>query len=182
VMKMLAVLLLCECLAGCGSSSATNLTANWHFIFTSSANGDTYTGTASLTQSSAPVTSQGAGGLERMLSGTINFTNDPCATTAPISGTISGSNVILTATESGQPVSLTGNVNAAFTAMSGTTPLRAEDVSQEILDRGLRAGHRRQEVSKKTGDSAPFAFLAVNEAMRLETSERLCFVAPRKSP
>jgi hypothetical protein len=119
VMKMLAVLLLCECLAGCGSSSATNLTANWHFIFTSSANGDTYTGTASLTQSSAPVTSQGAGGLERMLSGTINFTNDPCATTAPISGTISGSNVILTATESGQPVSLTGNVNAAFTAMSG---------------------------------------------------------------
>ncbi len=115
----IGLLLLCECLAACGSSSATNLTATWHFTFKSSANGYTYAGTASLTQSSAPVTSQGAGGLERMVSGTMSFTNNPCASTAAISGTISGSNVILTATESGQPVSLTGNVNSAFTAMSG---------------------------------------------------------------
>jgi hypothetical protein len=115
----IGVLFLCECLAACGSSSATNLTANWRFTFKSSANGDTYNGTASLTQSSAPVTSQGAGGLERMLGGSISFTNNPCATTAPLSGTISGSNVILTATESGQSVSLTGNVNSTFTAMSG---------------------------------------------------------------
>jgi hypothetical protein len=54
-----------------------------------------------------------------MVTGTINFANNPCATSAPLSGTINGSNVILTATEGGQPVSLTGSVNAASTAMSG---------------------------------------------------------------
>ncbi len=125
VIKMAGVLLLCACLAGCGSSSAMSLTANWRFTFKSSATGDTYSGTASLTQSTTPVTSQGAGGLERMVTGTMSFVNDPCATTASVSGTISGLNVILTAMEGGQAVSLTGNVNAAFTTMSGdyTIPL-----------------------------------------------------------
>jgi hypothetical protein len=124
VIKMLGILLLCGCLAGCGSSSARNLTGNWQFTVKSSANGNTFSGTASITQS-GPVNSQGAGGLERMVAGTVNFANNPCATTAPLSGTISGSNVILTATEDGQSVSLTGSVNAAFTAMSGnyTAPL-----------------------------------------------------------
>lgn len=117
-MKMLGVLLLCGCLAGCGS--ATNLTGNWQFTLKSSANGSTYTGTASIMQSSGPIDSEGAGGMERMVSGTLNFANDPCATATPLSGTISGSNVIFTATEGGQPVvSFTGSVNAAFTAMSG---------------------------------------------------------------
>lgn len=120
---MLGVLLLCGCLAGCGSGP--DLSGNWQFTFKSSANGNTYTGTASITQSSVPVNSTGAGGLERMVTGTMNFANDPCGTTAPLSGTISGSNVIFTATEGGQWVSFTGNVNAAFTAMSGnyTAPL-----------------------------------------------------------
>jgi hypothetical protein len=118
VRKVLGVLLLCGCLAGCGS--APNLTGNWQFSLKSSANGNTYTGTASITQSSDPVDSLGAGGRERMVTGTMNFANGLCATAAPLSGTISGSNVILTATEGGQPViSLTGSVNAAFTAMSG---------------------------------------------------------------
>lgn len=115
MIKMLGVLLLCGCLAGCGS--APNLTGNWQFTLKSSATGNTYTGTASITQS-GPVDSKGSG-VERMVTGTINFANDPCATAAPLSGTISGSNVIVTATEGGQPVSLTGSVNAAFTAMSG---------------------------------------------------------------
>lgn len=118
VIKMLGVLLLCGCLAGCGSRP--NLTGNWQFTLKSSANGNTYTGTVSITQSSSPVKSLGAGGMERSVTGTMNLANDPCATAAPLSGTISGSNVILTATESGQPaVSLTGSVNGAFTAMSG---------------------------------------------------------------
>ena len=118
--KMLGVLFLCGCLVGCGSSSAANLTGNWQFTLKSSANGNTYTGTASITQSSGPVDSSGAGSLERMVTGTMNFANDPCAMAAPLSGTISGSNVILTATEGGQTaLSLTGSVNAAFTAMSG---------------------------------------------------------------
>jgi hypothetical protein len=121
--RTLGALLLCGCLAGCGSSyvssSTPNIAGNWQFTFKSSANGNTFTGTASLTQSSTPVTSQGAGGLERAISGTMNFANDPCATSAPLSGTISGLNVILSATESGQPVSFTGTVNPAVTAMSG---------------------------------------------------------------
>jgi hypothetical protein len=112
----LGVLLLCACLAGCGS--AANLTGSWRFTFKSSAGGSTYTGTASITQSGT-VDSEGAGGFERTLTGTMNLTNNPCATSGPLSGTISGLNVILTATEGGQLVSLTGNVNAAFTAMSG---------------------------------------------------------------
>jgi hypothetical protein len=108
--------LLCGCLAGCGS--AMNLTGSWQFTFKSSANGGTYAGTASITQG-GPVVSEGAGGLERMVTGTMNFANNPCATAAPLSGIISGLNVILTATEGGQLVSLTGTVNGAFTAMSG---------------------------------------------------------------
>jgi hypothetical protein len=116
VIKMLGVLLLCGCLAGCGSS-APNLTGNWQFTVKSSAYGNTYTGTASITQG-GPVDSSGSG-VERMVTGTMNFANDPCATAAPLTGTISGSNVILTATEGSQLLLLTGSVNAAFTAMSG---------------------------------------------------------------
>jgi hypothetical protein len=126
VTKMLGVLLLCGCLAGCGSRSAPNLTGNWQFTLKSSANGSTYNGTASITQS-GPDQSEGAGGLERMVNGTLNFANNPCATSAPLSGTINGSNVILSVIEGGQPVSLTGSVNAASTAMSGdyTAPVGA---------------------------------------------------------
>lgn len=121
MIRMLGVLLLCGCLAGCGS--APNLTGNWQFTFKSSADGNTYSGTASITQG-GPVQSQGSG-QERTVAGTMNFSDDPCATTAPLSGTISASNVILTATEGGEPVSLTGTVSPAFTAMSGnyTAPL-----------------------------------------------------------
>ncbi len=54
-----------------------------------------------------------------MVTGTMNFTNNPCATTAALSGTITVSSVILTATEGSQSVSFTGTVNGAFTAMSG---------------------------------------------------------------
>jgi hypothetical protein len=116
VIKMLRVVLLCGSLAGCGS--APNLTGSWQFTLKSSANGNTYTGTASITQSGL-VNSKGSG-VERVVTGTMNFVNDPCATTAQLSGTISGSNVILTATEGSQPVvSFTGSVNGAFTAMSG---------------------------------------------------------------
>jgi hypothetical protein len=115
--KMLGVVLLCGCLAGCGSS-ATNLTGNWQFTFKSSASGNTYTGTALITQGGY-VNSLGSG-IEGAVTGTVNLAHDPCATTAPLSGTISGLSVIITLTQATQPVSLTGSVNAAFTAMSGT--------------------------------------------------------------
>ncbi|MFY9908388.1 MAG: hypothetical protein WAK56_01030 [Candidatus Sulfotelmatobacter sp.] len=118
MMRILGVLLLCGCLAGCGSSSAMNLTGNWQFTFKSSVNGNTYSGTASITQGGF-VNTLGSG-TEHGITGTVDFANDPCAITAPLSGTISGSNVALTVTENSQPVALLGNVNATFTAMSGT--------------------------------------------------------------
>jgi hypothetical protein len=115
---VLLVLLLCGSLAGCGSGSAPNLTGDWQFTIKSSANGSTYTGTASITQGGFVGTL--GSGTEDTITGTVNFANAPCATTAPLSGAISGLNVVFTVTEGGQPVSLTGNVNAAFTTMSGS--------------------------------------------------------------
>jgi hypothetical protein len=117
MMKMLGVLLLCGCLAGCGSSSS-NLSGTWQFTFKSLANGSTYTGTASITQGGF-VNSLGSG-IERTVTGTVNFANAPCATAAPLSGTITALNVILTVTEASEYVSLTGSVNTPFTAMSGS--------------------------------------------------------------
>jgi hypothetical protein len=118
VVKTLAVLSLCAFLSGCGSSSP-NLTGNWQFTVKSTANGSTYTGTGSITQSSGPVDSLGAGSHERTVTGSLTIANDPCGSAASLSGTISDSSVVFTITEGGQPVSFTGNVNAAFTAMSG---------------------------------------------------------------
>jgi hypothetical protein len=119
MIKTLGVLLLCGCLAVCAPSSGPNLTGSWQFTLKSSVDGNTYTGTVSIKQSSSPVDSYGAGSREYMVIGTMNLANEPCATSAPLSGTISGSNVILTVTENEQPVSLTGNVSAASAAMSG---------------------------------------------------------------
>jgi hypothetical protein len=113
--KMPAVLLLCGCLAGCGSS---NLSGNWQFTLKSASTGNTYTGTASITQATNTVGS--IGGHSDTLTGTLNFANDPCATAAQLSGTITGASVVLSFTEGSQPVSLTGTVNSGFTAMSGT--------------------------------------------------------------
>jgi hypothetical protein len=120
VIKMLGVLLLCGGLAGCASSatnSTASLTGNWQFTFKSSANGGTYTGTASITQGGF-VNSLGSG-TEDTVTGTVTFANATCATVAPLSGTISGSKVIFTVTEATESVTLTGSVNASFTAMSG---------------------------------------------------------------
>lgn len=115
--KMLGIILLCGGLAGCGSS-ATNLSGNWQFTFKSSASGNTYTGMASITQGGY-VNSLGSG-IEHTVTGTVKFANAPCVTASPLSGTISGLNVIFEVTESTELVSLTGSVNAAFTSMSGT--------------------------------------------------------------
>lgn len=109
--------MLCGGLTGCGSS-ATNLTGKWQVTFKSKANRDIYTGTASITQGGF-VNSLGSG-TEHAVTGTVTFANAMCATAAPLSGTISGLNVILAITETGESVSLTGNVNPAFTAMSGS--------------------------------------------------------------
>jgi outer membrane biogenesis lipoprotein LolB len=116
----LAVLLLSGCFSACGSRP--NLNGNWQFTLKSLAYGSTYTATGSIAQTSQTTGSIGAG--TDSVSGTVNLANDPCATTAPLSGTITGSNVMLTITEDNEGVSLTGSVNAAFTAMSGsyTTP------------------------------------------------------------
>jgi hypothetical protein len=91
MIKTLGVLLLCGCLAVCAPSSGPNLTGSWQFTLKSSVDGNTYTGTVSIKQSSSPVDSYGAGSREYMVIGTMNLANEPCATSAPLSGTISGS-------------------------------------------------------------------------------------------
>jgi hypothetical protein len=92
---------------GCGSSSSQSLSGTWQLTLTSSASpGATYTGTATLTQSGNGIT------------GTVSFINNPCATSALITGTVS-SNVSIQVTEGGQVLTLTGTINSAFSSMSG---------------------------------------------------------------
>jgi hypothetical protein len=75
---------------GCRSSSSQSLSGTWQLTLTSSASpGATYTGTATLTQNGNGIT------------GTVSFINNPCATSALITGTVS-SNVSIQVAEGGQ--------------------------------------------------------------------------------
>lgn len=110
--KTLLVLLLCGYFVGCGSSnnssSSSSLSGNWQFTFTSTPFERTITGAASLTQSGNTV------------SGTVNFTGDPCATSAALSGSASGTAVTFSVVEGTQTVGVTGTANSTDASMSGT--------------------------------------------------------------
>lgn len=112
--KTLAVLLLllCGCLAGCGSSSNSSsgpsLNGNWQITANSTAFGLTVTGSAVIHQSSSTIT------------GSVTLSGTPCATTAALSGSISGSAVTLQLAEGTQPVNFTGTANSGMTSMSGS--------------------------------------------------------------
>jgi hypothetical protein len=94
---------------GCGSSSPKTVNGPWQFTLTSSATpGLSFTGATTLTPS-------GTG-----ISGTVSFSNNPCSTSGLLAGGISGQNVFFQITEGNQVLSLTGTVDSAFTAMSGT--------------------------------------------------------------
>lgn len=95
---------------GCGSSSTHSINGAWQFTLTSTASpGLSFTGNTTLTASG------GTG-----ITGTMTFSNNPCATSALVTGGISGPNVLFQITEGNQVVSLTGTINSAYTAMSGS--------------------------------------------------------------
>jgi len=99
-------------LVACGSGSSLSLQTvdgAWNFELTSSAlGGASYTGSVILAQSGSKVT------------GTMTLTNAPCATSAPLTGTVSGSDVSFQVTEGGQVVTLNGAINSVFSSMSGS--------------------------------------------------------------
>ena len=73
--KSLGLVIRLVFILACGSSSSQSLSGTWQLTLTSSASpGTTYTGTATLTQSGNGIT------------GTVSFINNPCATSALITG------------------------------------------------------------------------------------------------
>jgi hypothetical protein len=112
VKKTIGIMLLCGCLAGCGSgnggsSSNINVSGDWQFTGHSTLFGITDTGDATLQQSGNSVT------------GTVTLSGTPCATTATLSGSISGTTVTFQLEEGDQAVNFTGTSNSAGTSMSG---------------------------------------------------------------
>lgn len=106
----LVLLALClGCGSGNGSSSPSGTMAgNWNFSAKSSMFGITVSGTGQLQQTVS-------GGV----SGTINLSGTPCATTASLSGTLNGQNLSFGLEEGEQTVNFTGTVNSSFNAASG---------------------------------------------------------------
>ena len=110
----LSILLLT--LLGCGSSSLPSMQTvdgTWNFELTSSAiGGSSYTGSAKLNQ------------VGNTVKGTVTFTHAPCATSAPLVGTVNGLDVSFQITEGKQVVTLIGTINTVYSSMSGsyTTP------------------------------------------------------------
>jgi len=104
---VLAVLL-SALLVNCGGSSSTttNVAGTWQLSLQSQTFNTAVTGTAIIQQSGST------------LSGTAGLTGAPCATTAALKGSVSGSTVTFTLTEGSQAVSFQGNVNG--TTITGT--------------------------------------------------------------
>jgi hypothetical protein len=94
----------------CGGSSSPSFYGPWQFTFTSTTAfpGTVFTGSTTL--------GQGGTGIV----GTVTFTNNPCATSALLSGVITGTTVSLQISEGGQVLNLSGTINSADSSMSGT--------------------------------------------------------------
>ena len=94
------------CNGGGPSSSQISIAGNWQFTFTS-IHGAEGAGAGAITQSGSS------------FSGTLTLTN-ACASSGPISGTISGIALSAVLTENGQAVNLTGTVASSGMSGSGT--------------------------------------------------------------
>jgi hypothetical protein len=89
------------------SSGQINIAGNWQLTFVS-IHGSTGTASGTLAQSASS------------FSGTLALAGAVCAASAPISGTVSGTNITATLTENGQAVDLTGTVAPSGQSASGT--------------------------------------------------------------
>jgi hypothetical protein len=114
-MKLTAVVLTVAILAlvGCGGSSTQqalaplNLTGNWQFSAHSNL-GLTFTGAAALQQTGSSVTGQ------------VTLSGDPCALSAALVGTVTGSAFNFQLQEGSQSVAFTGTISGSGTGVSGT--------------------------------------------------------------
>jgi hypothetical protein len=108
VKRTVFAVLLSAILVGCGGSSSPtiNLSGTWQLSAQSQTFNTAVTGTAIIQQSGST------------LSGTVGLTGSPCASTAALKGSLSGSTMIFTLTEGSQAVNFQGNVSG--TTISGT--------------------------------------------------------------
>jgi hypothetical protein len=90
------------------SSSGLGLSGTWEFTGHSSTYGLTSTGTATIQQ------------IGVSISGQVTLSGTPCASTAALSGTVSGNAVDFQLQEGLQAVSFTGTIAVSGTSMSGT--------------------------------------------------------------
>jgi len=111
--NILGIMLLCACIARCGSSSSSgsspnmNVSGDWQFTGHSTLFDLTDTGSAVLQQSGNSVT------------GTVTLSGTPCATSATVSGSLSGTAFTFQLEEGNQAVNFTGTVNSASNSASG---------------------------------------------------------------
>lgn len=102
------ILFLFGCGSGNNSSSVVNIAGNWSFTGNSTKFGDQFTATGAIVQTGSSV------------SGALTLEDDPCATTASFSGSVSGSNLSVQLNEGGQEVSYTGTITDNGSAAGGT--------------------------------------------------------------
>lgn len=103
-------------LSGCGGGSSSssqqsapvNLAGNWQFTAKSTPFGITVVGNGSIQQNGSSI------------SGQLSLSGTPCATTASLSGTITGTSLNFQIQEGSQPVSFTGTAAANGSSASGT--------------------------------------------------------------
>ena len=110
---LLTTAILLAALSGCSgvtfqSPVNLNLAGTWQFTFHSSTAGMTATGTVPLQQNGTT------------LSGQMTLSGAPCATTAVLTGAISGTRINFQLQEGTQPVNFTGSIAASGNSASGT--------------------------------------------------------------
>jgi hypothetical protein len=98
------------------SSSSANFTGIWQFTGNSTTFASTFTGTGSLQQNG------------NSLAGQINLSGSPCATTAPLSGTVNSTSLTFQLQEGSQTVSFTGSANSSVSSVSGNYTRPQADV------------------------------------------------------
>ena len=94
--------------AGCGSSSNGAMSGTWAFALSTTEN--YILATADLKQSG------------NQISGSATVTGEPtgCGSTATMTGTVQGNNLILQFADTGAIITLSGQANTTFTSASGT--------------------------------------------------------------